>query len=340
MLFLRLSGHTNGKGSERMCTAVSYQADHHYFGRTLDLECSFGEQVTVTPRKYPFLFVDGQHLAQHYAIIGMARVQKNYPLYYDAANEKGLSMAALNFQDHAFYMPKSQGVMNIAPFELIAWVLGQCKNVGEAKILLRKTNIADFSFDKTLPNTPLHWMIADACCSIVVEPCKDGLRIYDDPAGILTNSPPFEQQVNRLSRYTHLTNRPPNPLFCGKIQTKQESRGMGAFGLPGDFSSSSRFVKAAFVTQNSVVANERSGVGQFFHILGSVSQPMGSVQLQNGEYVRTVYSSCINTDLGIYYYTTYENQQITAVDLHREDLGAQELIVYDLITEQQINEQN
>ncbi|MBQ4082029.1 MAG: choloylglycine hydrolase [Clostridia bacterium] len=321
-----------------MCTAVSYQADHHYFGRTLDLECSFGEQVTITPRNYPFSFVDGQRLAQHYAIIGMARIQKNYPLYYDAANEKGLSMAALNFPDHAFYMPKSQGVMNIAPFELIAWVLGQCKSVEEAKILLRKTNIADFSFDQALPNTPLHWMIADARCSIVVEPCKDGLHIHDNPVGVLTNNPPFETQMMNLSHYTHLTNRQPQPMFCGRIPIQYYSRGMGTVGLPGDFSSASRFVRAAFVMQNS--NGQQGSVGQFFHVLGSVLQPMGSVQLQNGEYVRTVYTSCINTDLGIYYYTTYENQQITAVDLHREELDAQRLIAYDLITEQRINQYN
>ena len=323
-----------------MCTAVSYQADHHYFGRTLDLECSFGEQVTIAPRKYPFSFFDGQRLHQHYAVIGMARIQNDYPLYYDAANEKGLCMAGLNFPDHAFYMPKSHDVINIAPFELIPWVLGQCKSVQEVKALLQKTNIADLSFDETLPNTPLHWMIADANQCIVLQPRKDGLQTYDNPVGVLTNSPPFDVQMSNLSCYTHLKNQPPNSLFCGKIQTKQESRGMGAFGLPGDFSSASRFIKAAFVAQNSVVSSEQSGVGQFFHILASVSQPMGCVQLEDGTYVRTVYTSCINTDLGIYYYTTYDNQQITAVDLHREDLDSQQLVAYDLITEQQINKQN
>jgi len=111
--------------------------------------------------------------------------------------------------------------------------------------------------------------------------------------------------------------------------------------LPGDLSSASRFVRGAFVRLNSVSGEtEEESVSQFFHILGSVEQQRGCVEMEEGEYELTVYSSCCNTDRGIYYYRTYENSQITAVDLHREDLNGGDLISYPLIQGQQIRRQN
>ena len=116
---------------------------------------------------------------------------------------------------------------------------------------------------------------------------------------------------------------------------------MGALGLPGDLSSASRFVKAAFTKLNSFSGDSESeSISQFFHILGSVAQQRGCVHMGNSEYEITIYTSCCNTDKGIYYYTTYENSQISAVDMHKEHLDSQELISYPLIKGQQIRMQN
>ena len=115
---------------------------------------------------------------------------------------------------------------------------------------------------------------------------------------------------------------------------------MGAFGLPGDLSSASRFIRAAFVRNNSVSQNSESeSIGQFFHILSSVEQQRGC-SVMNGKYEITLYSSCCNTDRGIYYYTTYENRQICAVHLYREDLSGDKLISYPLVENQQIRNIN
>lgn len=111
-------------------------------------------------------------------------------------------------------------------------------------------------------------------------------------------------------------------------------------GLPGDLSSSSRFVRAAFTKLNSVKKETEEGsLGQFFHILGSVAQQEGCVKV--GEhYEKTVYSSCCNVDEGIYYYTTYGNSQITGVSMHNTDLNSQKLTAYPLINAQQIRMEN
>lgn len=324
-----------------MCTAATYKTRDHYFGRTLDYEYSYTETVTVTPRNFPFRFRRAGNLEKHYALIGMAFVNDNFPLYYDATNEKGLSMAGLNFPGNAAYKPFEEGKDNVAPFEFIPWILGQCACVDEALKRLKQLNLVDISFSEDLPVAPLHWILSDREKSLTVEPVKDGLKIYENPVGILTNNPPFDVQLFHLNNYMNLSAEVPANRFSDKLDLTAYSRGMGAMGLPGDLSSASRFVKAAFTKLHSISGeSESESISQFFHILGSVEQQRGCVHLGGGQYEITIYTSCCNTDKGIYYYRTYENSQISGVDMHRENLERSELISYPLITGQQIRMQN
>lgn len=324
-----------------MCTAISYQTGNHYFGRNLDLEFCYQETVTVTPRNFPLPFRKVKPLSTHYAIIGMAYVRDHYPLYYDATNEAGLSIAGLNFVGNADYKAFADGKDNIAPFELIPWLLGQCDSVAKVKELLSQTNLIHINFCKELPLSPLHWLIADRECCITVESVKEGLQIYDNPIGVLTNNPPFDMQLFALNNYMNLSPQPASNRFSKELSLNAYSRGMGAMGLPGDLSSQSRFIKAAFTKLNSVAGrSESESISQFFHILGSVAQQRGCVHVGDGKYEITQYSSCCNTDKGIYYYTTYENSRITAVDLYKEDLDGNRIITYPLILGQQIFMQN
>lgn len=323
-----------------MCTAISFCVKDHYFGRNLDLEYAYNETVTVTMRNFPLPFRLAKSLDHHYAMIGMATVSENYPLYYDATNEHGLSMAGLNFPGNAVYLPPDDNKENITPYELIPWILGQCQTLSEARLMLSSINIVDVPFSSAFPLTPLHWMVSDKTGSVVIEPNKDGIRIFDDPVGVLTNNPPFEYHMHNLCNYLNLTREEPVNRFSDKTHLAPYSRGMGAVGLPGDLSSASRFVKAAFTKLNSACdSDEFSAVSQFFHILGSVAQQRGCVKVNDG-YEKTVYTSCCNTDKGIYYYTTYENSQITAVKLFRENLESDALTAYPLITTQQIRYEN
>ena len=323
-----------------MCTAVSYRTRDHYFGRTLDYECSYGESVTITPRNYPFHFKKGETRNHHYAMIGMAHVAENYPLYYDAVNEKGLCMAGLNFPENACYFPPQEGKDNVSPFEFIPWILSECASVAEARTLLDRLSLVSIPFGERYPLSPLHWMISDADESVVVEQTKDGLHVYENRVGVLTNNPPFPVQEAWLNNFMGLSNEPAVNRFCPSLPMKTYSRGMGALGLPGDLSSASRFVRAAFVRSNSVAGeDECASVNQFFHILASVAQQRGCVKLGE-EYELTIYTSCCNATKGIYYYTTYENSRVTAVELGRENLDGRELSVFPLATKWDVLRQN
>ncbi len=324
-----------------MCTAATYKTKDFYFGRNLDYDFSYGDEVTITPRNFELKFREEKSIKNHYAMIGMAHVAEDCPLYYDAVNEKGLGMAGLNFVDNAVYRESANDKDNITHFEFITWILSQCATVREAKNLVERINILNTPFNDELPLAQLHWIISDRDASVTVESVEAGIRIYENPVGILTNNPPFDMQMFALNNYMNVSAKPPENKFSKVLNLKEYSRGMGALGLPGDLSSQSRFVRAAFVKMNSVSGDsEQESVSQLFHILHSVDQQRGCCDLGNGQYEITIYTSCCNADKGIYYYTAYNNHQITAVDIHKENLNGDKLIRYPLIKEEQINMQN
>lgn len=324
-----------------MCTAVTYKTKDFYFGRTLDLEYSYNEEVIVSPREYVFKFRHLPPLETHHAIIGMAFTVENYPLYYDAMNELGLGMAGLSFPESCKYREYKEDSLNIAPFELIPFILGKCASTDEALSLLSEINLVNTSFSESLPLSPLHWIISDKEKSITLECTKDGLKIYDNPIGVLTNEPEFSFHMTNLRNYMALSPEPIENKFSKNHSLTPYSKGMAAFGLPGDLSSASRFIRAAFTKLNSVSGEEESeSVSQFFHILGNVSHPKGLVHLDDNKYEITVYTSCMNLNRGIYYYTTYGNSSISAVDIKNENLNSAELISFKLNKELYINKQN
>ncbi|MDE5777512.1 MAG: choloylglycine hydrolase [Lachnospiraceae bacterium] len=324
-----------------MCTAATYKTKDFYFGRTLDYEFSYGDEVVITPRNYPFRFMEKGIQNVHHAMIGMAYVEKDYPLYYDAVNEKGLGMAGLNFVGNAVYGDKIEGKDNIAQFEFIPWILGQCATVKEARRLVEKMNLWNVPFNEQLPVAQLHWIVSDKEECITIEFVENGIKIYDNPVGVLTNNPPFDQQMSALNNYMHLSAKAPENTFASELKLERYSRGMGAIGLPGDLSSQSRFVRTAFVKMNSVSGEgEKESVSQFFHILNSVDQQRGCCDVGDGKYEITIYTSCCNADKGIYYYTAYDNHQITAVDMHKENLDGNAIVRYELIKDEQIRMQN
>lgn len=324
-----------------MCTAISYRVKDHYFGRNLDLERSFHESVTIMPRNFSLAFRFASKMQRHHAMIGMAYVVDDYPLYYEATNEFGLSMAGLNFPVNAVYHEFDPRLNSVAPFEFIPWVLAQCKTVDEAQIALQHVSLVNENFSERLPATPLHWLCADADHAITIESMADGLHVQENSVGVLTNNPPFDYHLLRLNDFMGVSSQPPQNRFAREVELAPYSLGMGSIGLPGDMSSSSRFIRAAFVKHNSQPAEiESQNVHQFFHILNSAAQPKGCTRLENGLYEYTQYSSCCNASRGIYYYQAYHHAQIVGIDMHAEDLNASSLITYPMITKQQIPIQN
>lgn len=318
-----------------MCTAASYLAAKNrcLFGRTLDYEFSYGESVVFAPRN--FAFSDNLR-GGHYALLGTAHVSDGYPLYYDCVNEKGLAMAGLNFVGNAFYRDEIPNKINLPSYEFIPFLLGKCANLNEARELLRRINLTNKPFSEKFPPSQLHWIIADKNGTLVVESVREGFFVYDNPVGVLANNPPFPHQLANLANYVNLTAKEPQNSFIPQVELPLYSRGMGAIGLPGDLSSMSRFVRAAFVLNNSKLDDEKNAVSQFFHILSAVEQQRGCCELANGMYEFTIYTSCIDCSRGIYSFTTYNNRQIRAVNMNAENLNAAELRAFPMQQNEEI----
>lgn len=314
-----------------MCTSIALSDKDFYFGRNLDLEYRFGEKIVITPRNFQFEFRHRKPIASHYAIIGMANVTDGQPLYAEAANEKGLCIAGLNFPGNACYQDfHVSGKENLCAFELIWRILSTCDSVSEAENILKKAVIVSTPFRSDMPSAPLHWHIADKNRSIVLEFTKDGAKIHENPVGVLTNNPPFDYHMTNLTNYINISPNSPENRFCESLDIKPYGQGMGALGLPGDSSPASRFVRAAFCKMNlPKFENEEETVCHFFRILDNVSMVKGTVITPQGKQDYTTYSCCINASKGIYYYKTYENINISAVSLFSEDLNKSELTVFE-----------
>ncbi len=318
-----------------MCTGIYYRGKHPYFGRNLDYEFSYGESVVLLPRNHPISFRHVQGLKRHYAILGMAHLAGETPLFYDAMNEAGLAIAGLNFVGNAHYYPLQQGRENVASFELIPYLLGQARTVDDVLRLLAVMNVSNDRFSEEYPVSELHWIVADKTRCIVIETLQNGMRVHENPVGVLANNPPFDAQMLRLSDFMALSPKNPTQGFGTNIPFQAYSRGMGALGLPGDLSSSSRFVRAAWVSAN---APKDGDLSDFFHLLTAVEQQKGCCEVAPGKYEYTIYSSCCDLEEKSYSYVTYGNRQITKVKMEESALEGQTLLVYPLIEGERILE--
>lgn len=316
-----------------MCTSIALTTKDTYTGRNLDLEYAFGEKVVITPRQFPLQFHKMPALETHQAIIGMASVAEGYPLYAEGVNESGVYMAGLNFPGNAHYPPEGGAGEALAPYELIPWLLGTCKTAAEAAEQMQRIPLLGVPFRPDMPLAPLHWHIADRHGAFVAEPMEDGVKVYPDPVGVLTNNPPFPFHRINLTQYRGLSAAQPDNTLDPALELPTFGQGMGAIGLPGDWSPASRYIRTAFCKRNSVCENsEESSVSQFFHLLDTVAMPRGAVRTPEGNCDITRYSCCINTATGTYYYKTYDNCAIAAVALTEERRAGDRLLEFPLDT--------
>lgn len=326
-----------------MCTSIIFSPKNHYFGRNLDLDISYGQKVVITPRNYQFDFRKENSISHHFTIIGIALVANDYPLYFDAANEAGLGMAGLNYPGNAYYQETlSLTKANISPFEFIPWVLSQCSNLTEAEALIVKTNLVAINFSEKMPLASLHWLLADKTGqALVVEADRDGLHLYHNEVGVLTNNPQFPKQRFALNIYRNLSVQPTANTFASKIDLTPYSSGMGSVNLPGGLDSVSRFVRATFNLHHAPKSeNNAENINTYFHILKSVEQQKGLNKLDNGQDEFTIYSDCFDLDQNCFYYTTYNNSQISQVSLAHEDLEDSNLISYSISDQPNFREVN
>ena len=291
-----------------MCTSLTFKTEDFYFGRNMDLDYHFGECVVVTPRNYNLNYKHQKAEKTKYAIIGMATVQDNFPLYAEGINEKGLCISALNFDKNAHYGNEISGKINLAPYEIIPYILSRCESVEKAREILENLQITSTPFNEKIGVSPLHWHIADKDHSITLESTKKGIEIYDNPTGVLTNNPPFDFHLKNLLLYNHLTPKIPHE--------NDISLGSSLYGLPGDFSSPSRFVKLS-ILKNLVACDkdEKSSVATLFRLMLSVAPLKGTTLTKEGTEHYTTYTSVTNATKGIYYYTTGMSLEIKSLCL-------------------------
>ena len=295
-----------------MCTAAMLYKNVRLFGRNFDFHRSFGETVVLTPRNLPINFRHLDALPHHYAILGMGAVAQGTALYFDAVNEHGLAVAGLNFPNCAVYSDSlCEGKHNVASFEVICWVLSQCSSVKEAVKLIKNVNITSEAFGEAYPVTPLHFMISDGKDAVVLEALKDGVKVYKNGTGVLTNTPSFDIQEENFKSAR------------GKITLPR------AEGLPGDYSSESRFIRAAYVREKMQSDLAFPDLQSFFHLLASVSVPAGCVKGEDGELHYTKYASCMNCEKLEYHYKRYDDVFLRSITPAEYELDLSMLITYD-----------
>lgn len=321
-----------------MCTSILYSPKDHYFGRNLDYEIAYGQKVVITPRNYEFKFTDLPEEKSHYAMIGVAAVAENTPLYCDAINEKGLGAAGLSFAGPGRYFPETKGKKNIASFEFISYLLATYETVDEVKKGLENANISDVSFSKNMPAAELHWIVGDKTGkTIVIESDEKGLHIYDNPVNAMTNAPLFPEHLINLANYAAVTPGEPDNNFLPGVDINLYSRSLGTHHLPGGMDSESRFVKVCFALHHAPKGkDEVENVTNFFHILHSVEQAKNLDEVAPNSFEYTMYTSCMNLEKGILYFTSYDDNRISAVDMNKENLDSSDLYVYDLFKKQDI----
>lgn len=311
-----------------MCTCISRRiGDKNYFGRTMDIDRGFGQRVVLTPRNYSYKLKNGKEIKNHYAILGMATVEAEYPLYADAMNEKGVSIAGLNFPISAVYQ-KNIGELQercISPYELIPFLLGAVSDVPSAKKILSNIVLCDIAFSGEIGTSPLHWQISDSkgrC--IVFEQSSDGVKIYDNKTGVLTNEPPFPAQISHLENFRGLSNYSKGGKMKDRFKLPESSFGGGAIGLPGDASSLSRFVRAAYLSAYAEFEEgEEERIAALFHIFEGVSIVKGCVKNHRGKNHYTHYISLMDTCEGIYRYKWYESASFNSVSFSDFELDAE-----------------
>ena len=317
-----------------MCTGLALETKDglHLFGRNMDIEYSFNQSIIFIPRNFKCVNKSNKkELTTKYAVLGMGTIFDDYPTFADGMNEKGLGCAGLNFPVYVSYSKEDiEGKTNIPVYNFLLWVLANFSSVEEVKEALKNANIVDIPINKNIPNTTLHWMISDITGkSIVVEQTKEKLNVFDNNIGVLTNSPTFDWHVANLNQYVGLRYNQVPEFKLGDQSLTALGQGTGLVGLPGDFTPASRFIRVAFL-RDAMIKNDKDSIDliEFFHILNNVAMVRGSTRTVEEKSDLTQYTSCMCVEKGIYYYNTYENNQINAIDMNKENLDGNEIKTY------------
>ena len=324
-----------------MCTALilETQDKNVLFGRNLDWTYNLGQSAILVPRNFKWCnIISHKQYISTYAVLGIGDVIDNRPLILDGMNEEGLGCAALYFPGYAKFNDKIEtNKINIAPLDIAFWILSNFQTIEQVAYALNNINIV------RLPEFgDLHWIVTDKSGkSIIIEKTGKNINIYNNKVGVLTNSPSFDWHITNLNQYIPLKSIQPADVYWSKQELTPVGKGIGSLGMPGDYSPPSRFVRAAFSRTNMPIPkDENTGISEFFHILNNVAVVNGSVVTRNNLKETTLYSSCMNLQKRIYYYNTYYNNRINAINLFKLNLNSDKIERFELCNTLDINYQN
>ncbi|MCT3307045.1 choloylglycine hydrolase family protein [Lactiplantibacillus pentosus] len=304
-----------------MCTSLTYTNSHggHFLARTMDFNVDFDTRIMFMPRHYR-IAGDLGDFKTTYGFIGAGR-QLNHEIFTDGVNECGVSIVALYFPNHAIYQPHSDHAkIELAPHDFVTWALGNISSVADLRDRVKHLQLISSTVELINEIPPLHFMVSDASGeTAVLEPTSGELHLINNPVGVLTNSPNLKWQLQNLSKYGTLTNTERTLNKFVNYQPGSQGPGTGALGLPGDYTSMSRFARTVFLKHYAQVPETTTAtVNLLQHILNAVTIPKGIKVSATGQATYTEYRSYMDLNHQTYALELYENpgvlQQVNLTD--------------------------
>lgn len=332
-----------------MCTGIRLIAQNGsvIYGRTLEFGKNLESNILIIPRNYSFTGTapsgkpEGLQWKAKYAVTG-ANVSGVMHLV-DGINEQGLAGGLFYFPGYAEYQEVSHDQIShsIAPWELITWILTNFSTIIELKEALSTIRVSKTMFGPWGIIPPVHAIVHDATGkSLVIEYIQGKCTLYDNELGVITNSPTFDWHTTNLQNYITLSAFNAPKLQLPGISLTPLGQGSGMLGLPGDFTSPSRFVRAvAFCLTVLTTKTEYETINAAFHLLNLFNIPIGVVREKENNHIHydyTQWTSAIDLRNKRYYFHTYENRQLHIVDFMKMDLNAQAPLIIQMQSKEQI----
>lgn len=330
-----------------MCTSLTYQMENgaNALGRTMDFGFVLDPDAYMIPRKYPWKSqIDGTAYETRYGLAGLARKLEENIVFADGVNERGLACAVLYFAGYASYQQDAQqGMVNLAPHEVLFWLLSSCADTEEVENAVKQLRIVDSPVSLLGITPPFHWIVTDKNNnSIVIEPLEEGLVLHKNQVGVMSNSPDFAWHMTNVRNFIGLRPYQHKAVEIDGVTFAPFGQASGTVGLPGDYTPPSRFLRALFGKTTTInrAKDETEAITAIFHLLQSVTIPKGSVIKDDKSVDYTQYASCMCCASATYYFQTYDNCQICKIDLLRENLDGKEVRKWDVPREQQVQTLN
>jgi choloylglycine hydrolase len=308
------------------CTSIRIKTTDGlvFYARTLEGQ-SYGSTISVVPKgtRYVGTLPDGTQgglqWTTKYGMVGMNVM--GLPMLIDGMNEKGLVVGNLMFPAYAEYQPfdPQEASKTIANWEAATWILSNFATVDEVKKGITGIRVCDV-VKKQFGKLELHIVVHDPTGScLVIEYVKGALTMYDNPLGIMTNSPPFDWQLINLSNHMNISATNVKPFEIDDVKIAGIGQGTGMLGLPGDYTPPSRFVRmAALVSSALPVTGPEEGLALTITLINNIDIARGTIRQPYDKgvfYDVTNWVVVADIGRGRYYFRTYDNKDWQYVDV-------------------------